>query len=148
MTALIMQEKCQGLIVSADTMTAADDFVMKMMVYFRVPPNVVRLDLGDVRYLDEGAYPSEWDRLMSGHVYLRGLGAEFVPNRFNAEGLKVAAFLRQYLRPGRNAAAHRLLISTRLCSARVAKRYGEEVLSMILAACHPVKLRTRKDDRR
>ena len=143
--ALTMKEKCQGLIVSADTLNAAHAFMTRMMVYFRVPPNVVNLHLGDVKYLDERDYPSEWDRLMSRHVYLLGLGSEFLPGHYNAEALKVAAFLRQYLRPGRNAAAHRLLISTRLSSAGMARRYGQDVLQLVLMACHPVKLRTRKE---
>ena len=141
-----MQRTCKGLIVSADTANAAHRYIKKMLVFFRVPPPVVHLYLGDVRYIDEASYPSEWDRLMSGHVYLRALGAEFVPGHFNAEGVKIAAFLRQYLRPGRNAAQHRLLISTRLSAARFSKRYSNDVLQLVLANCLPVKLRTIKEE--
>lgn len=139
-----MQELGSGLIVSADTVLAAHNFVEKMLVYFRVPPPVVRLDFGEVRYLDEDSYPTQWARFMSGHVYLRSLGTEFVPGHYNAEALRVAAFLRQYLMPGRNAAQHRLLISTRLDARSFSRRYSADVLNMVLARCIPVKLRTKK----
>ena len=137
-----MQKTGKGLIVSADTMLVVHRFMEKILAFFCVPPPVVRLDLGDVRYLDEQAYPTEWDRLLSGNVYLRAMGAEFVPDHFNAEALKVAAFLRRFLKPGRNAVGHRLLIATRLSAARFAKRYSREILDLVLAHCLPIKLRT------
>ena len=140
-----MQETGKGLLVSADTIEDAHRFMRQILVFFRVPPSIVRLDLGQVVFLDQESYPSEWDRLMSGHVYLHGLGAEYVPNHWNAEALKVAAFMRLYLKPGRNPATHRLLISTNLSSARFARRYTKDILQLVLAHCNPVKLRTYKE---
>ena len=140
-----MQETGKGLLVSADTIEDAHRFMCQILMFFRVPPPIVRLDLCQVVFLDQESYPSEWDRLMSGHVYLHGLGGEFVPNHYNREALTVVGFLRQYLRPGRIAAQHRLLISTKLSSARFARRYSKDILQLVLAHCNPVKLRTYKE---
>ena len=140
-----MQRLGKGLIVSADTATAAHRFVENILACFRVPPAVVNLEWGEVRYLDHEFYPTEFERLQAGNLYLRALGAEFVPDHFNAEGFKVAAFLRQYLKPNRKTIGHRLLISTRLSAASFARRYSQDVLNLVLQNCIPIKLRTLKD---
>ena len=130
-----MRESGKGLLVSADTLAEAHAFAAAAARCLRTPPATVRLHLGELDSLD--------DSLLEGNLYLMAMGMEFVPDRFNAEAKRLAAFVMRYLARSR-ATGKRLIVSTTLAADRFARRYGSDFTQMILSSCVPVKLRRPK----
>ena len=134
-----MRSSGKGLLVSANSLVEAHEFVAAVAAYLKSRPATIRLHLGELEDLD--------DSHLDGNLYLAAMGMEFVPDHFNAEAKRLAAFILRYLAHARKN-GKRLLISTTLPANRFAHRYGREFTEMLLIRCVVVKLRTRKDDRR
>ena len=129
-----MRESGKGLLVCADTLAEANAFAAAAARCLRTPPATVRLHLGGLGELD--------DSLLEGNLYLAAMGMEFVPDRFNAEAKRLAAFVMRYLARSR-VTGKRLIVSTTLAADRFARRYGRDFTDMVLSRCVPVKLRTK-----
>lgn len=130
-----MRSSGKGLLVSADRLEDADKAAAAVVKYLRTPPIVVRLHLFEMDRLD--------DEMFGRNLYLAGMGMEFVPDHFNAEAIRLAAYIRRYLCATLQN-GKRLIITTTLASNRVAKRYGQEFLELLLARLIPLKLRQKR----
>ena len=130
-----MRSSGKGLIVSADTLAEAHAFAAAAAKCLRTPPVTVRLHLGELDNLD--------DSLLEGNLYLAAMGMEYVPDHFNAEAKRLAAFVMRYLARAR-LVGKRLIVSTTLAADRFARRYGRDFTEVLLSRCVPVKLRAEK----
>lgn len=127
-----MRNSGKGVLISADSLEEADKAAAVVVKYLKTPPIVIRLHLYELDKLN--------DEYFTRNLYLQGMGQEFVPLHYNAEAIRLAAYVRRYL-AATLINGKRLIITTTLAADRFAKRYGQEFLELLLSRLIPMKLR-------